>query len=591
MISPHHLIKAGSQRLVSIHFGTLKIWSLLGLSLIWALSAFGQLNTRALLYGTNDLRFSPTNMMRSNVLAGANVGLTYNARGGVTISVTNGVAAVWTNGVAVGQATNIHFIWGTNVVLDVTNVSGRIDIRVNAAGQPTNPNQFATNAGILNLMTAARGTNAAFWGAGTNRGDWKIEGGSMYLQSLSALWFSNRWQIYEENDVLTFDNPILGAEVMEMEGTRVTMRGIFAILSGAVSNAVWVCTNATTGAGEWRQTFQPATGNLTNWSNIATGAMANIPSVDHLTNWANSISNLAQTKMAALDIMTNAHGVAGGIRAGLGTNQVWKFPPWASFATNYGSSNTVEITVKPHRPFAIVDATNIFYEDVEWQVIMDEEFLGDSQNTIASPANNIWNFNQATSGTAPTKQAPPLIADFAGVGSFSHTAVGGRLAAVGGATIGQMALTNCEVLGLMRVRYSHTNDGTDTYTMRAGLIDANTAIGEWNNGVYLLTNTNANTNSVVCVTARASTRTLTYTTVELPPNTFRWWGYWLDRTGTNMVFIEGPALTNLTSFATNTQNIVGLNALVTPAWEVQRFAGSGARTNYIERYFLARKKL
>jgi len=33
--------------------------------------------------------------------------------------------------------------------------------------------------------------------------------------------------------------------------------------------------------------------NLTNWSNIATGDMANIPSVTFLTNWANAISNLA----------------------------------------------------------------------------------------------------------------------------------------------------------------------------------------------------------------------------------------------------------------------------------------------------------
>lgn len=335
--------------------------------------------------------------------------------------------------------------------------------------------------------------------------------------------------------------------------------------------------------------YQPASDNLTNWSSLPTGAMANATSTDYLTNWANAVSNYAAGRMT--EVMTNAHGVAGGVRVGLATNTVWHFPKWSSFSTNNSGSNSVDITVQPYRPFAVIDSTNVFYHSPEWEILMDEEFLGDSANTVNSPANNTWNANGGTSGTAPSKVGPPLLPDFAGTLSFSTTAAGGRIATVGGATIGQMATTNCEVLAVMRVRFSHTNDSTDIHSMRAGLGDANTAVGDWANGIYMGQNTNANTNIIVCTTARASSRTITYTSASLAAGTWGVWAFWLDSTGTNVIFAAGSAATNLTSIATNSANIPGLAALVTPAWQVQRYLGSNARTNYMEKYILARRQL
>ncbi len=55
-------------------------------------------------------------------------------------------------------------------------------------------------------------------------------------------------------------------------------------------------------------TFQPASANLTNWSNIPTGAMANVVATDFLTNWANAVSNLTQTKQFGSDTLTNLSG-------------------------------------------------------------------------------------------------------------------------------------------------------------------------------------------------------------------------------------------------------------------------------------------
>lgn len=82
--------------------------------------------------------------------------------------------------------------------------------------------------------------------------------------------------------------------------------------------------------------FQPPSLNLTNWSLIPTGAMANIPAVTFLTNWANAVSNLA------------ASAVGGGIltNSGSGTNNTFTNP------TNHGT-----VTVKG------AGNSRIFFED------------------------------------------------------------------------------------------------------------------------------------------------------------------------------------------------------------------------------------
>ena len=79
------------------------------LSVLFVTLAHAQLNTRALFYRTNDLGFSPTNMMRSNALSGPNISQEYDAKGGtkLTASIT-----IWSNGVPIGQATNLDFTAG-----------------------------------------------------------------------------------------------------------------------------------------------------------------------------------------------------------------------------------------------------------------------------------------------------------------------------------------------------------------------------------------------------------------------------------------------------------------------------------------------
>lgn len=77
--------------------------------------------------------------------------------------------------------------------------------------------------------------------------------------------------------------------------------------ANAISNYVTASTNSAL-VTNWITTRQPASENLTNWSNIPTGSMANIPAVTFLTNWANSISNLTQTKQHGTESLTNISG-------------------------------------------------------------------------------------------------------------------------------------------------------------------------------------------------------------------------------------------------------------------------------------------
>jgi hypothetical protein len=73
--------------------------------------------------------------------------------------------------------------------------------------------------------------------------------------------------------------------------------------ANAVSNYVTAATNSAS-VTNWINSRQPASANLTNWSLIPTGEMANVVSTTFLTNWANAISNLTQTKTA---LTTNAN--------------------------------------------------------------------------------------------------------------------------------------------------------------------------------------------------------------------------------------------------------------------------------------------
>jgi len=60
----------------------------------------------------------------------------------------------------------------------------------------------------------------------------------------------------------------------------------------------------------WINFRMVASANLTNWSLIPTGSMANVVAVDWLTNWSGAISNLAMTKQHGTTNLTNFSATA-----------------------------------------------------------------------------------------------------------------------------------------------------------------------------------------------------------------------------------------------------------------------------------------
>lgn len=92
---------------------------------------------RALFYRTNDMAFSPTNMMRSNVMAGAGIAVAYGANGGATVSVTNAVVSPF--GVEIGVPFRLFCI--TNNVT-VTNTTVATSLLSNLNGTATIPANF-----------------------------------------------------------------------------------------------------------------------------------------------------------------------------------------------------------------------------------------------------------------------------------------------------------------------------------------------------------------------------------------------------------------------------------------------------------------
>ncbi len=84
--------------------------------------------------------------------------------------------------------------------------------------------------------------------------------------------------------------------------------------------------------------------NLTNWSNIPTGSMANVVSTDYLTNWANAISNLANTKQFGSDNLTNWSNIPTGAMANIVS--VTFLTNWANTISNYvtAATNSASVT-------------------------------------------------------------------------------------------------------------------------------------------------------------------------------------------------------------------------------------------------------
>lgn len=195
----------------------------------------------------------------------------------------------------------------------------------------TNANQFL---GVpLSIISGAFQTNMNFWGDGTNNGSVWFDGGLFPLagdvvgetnlpwKSMSTLLL-NLVEVGGGSDTINITAPSLAA--------RYDL--VFPDAQGA--NGTVITNNGSGTLGWWDATAliaqkQFGSANLTNWSNIPTGAMANVVSTTFLTNWVNSVSNLAQTKQNGDAVLTNLVGTV------------------ARNVTNFVSLSTTNATSKP----------------------------------------------------------------------------------------------------------------------------------------------------------------------------------------------------------------------------------------------------
>ena len=101
--------------------------------------------------------------------------------------------------------------------------------------------------------------------------------------------------------------------------------GIQAQLDSKASSAAIVAATNAPQVTNWINFRQPASLNLSNWSNIPTGEMANVVSTTFLTNWANAISNRSPYPLFSVTndvIMTNVATLRSAISNYRGTKTI-----------------------------------------------------------------------------------------------------------------------------------------------------------------------------------------------------------------------------------------------------------------------------
>ena len=274
--------------------------------------SFGQ--TRGTVqYKTNDFSISPTNLLASNILAGANITVTPDAVGRLTLAAAGGAGEVNVNGevsvtnafrvglvydkvgvtnrlrsiqpryglVVTNEGTNVsfaidplivgaalktqrnsvtvtnitvvlNFIEGTNVTINATNVgSGQVDLQVSST-------TFATATDILNATNTAQVTNWINFRqlASANLTNWSGVATNIYTTTNDA-WLLR----FSSNGVAVA--PGNGLESVVTNGS-----GIQTVYTVALTNA-----------------------GLTNYSLFSTSYWVPQPGGTFLTNWANAISN------------------------------------------------------------------------------------------------------------------------------------------------------------------------------------------------------------------------------------------------------------------------------------------------------------
>lgn len=103
-----------------------------------------------------------------------------------------------------------------------------------------------------------------------------------------------------------FSNRVLNGSTVFTNGT---VPSVGDVLSAANANGLLGWVTPSTGDAGGTNSRQIGTLNLTNWSNIPTGAMANVVAATFLTNWANAISNLTLLLASQTDLGTASNTV------------------------------------------------------------------------------------------------------------------------------------------------------------------------------------------------------------------------------------------------------------------------------------------
>lgn len=167
------------------------------------------------------------------------------------------------------------------------------------------------------------------------------------------------------------------------------------------SNLFYQITNGlTSGIGDAGGTNarQFGTQNLTNWSNIPTGEMANVVSATFLTNWAAAISNLAETKQFGSINLTNWANIPTGAMANVVSATF--LTNWANAVSNYvtAATNAPQVTnwINSRQP-ASLNLTNwSLIPTGEMANVVSTAFLTNWANAISNYVTAATNAPQVT---------------------------------------------------------------------------------------------------------------------------------------------------------------------------------------------------
>lgn len=326
------------------------------------------------------------------------------------------------------------------------------------------------------------------------------------------------------------------------------------------------------------------TGNGVMWFNYSATASRWIlvaPSTDVIASGTNGMNTVSTNNWGGNGAGVNVSSAATSL--GLIAN-----PNAVPLATNTAGVVTVQFVP------LIFSASNYppVFNYGDWVNLFNEEFVASVTSTTSGQMGQ-YPWTLVSSGTVPSLgQAQTEAGTYSCVSLVTTQSTSGRMLLCPGpaSSLGGFAFTNAEYYCEARFKCSATNVANDVSTMRVGLGSQGAAAnGDLLSGAYFMINTNANTNTLVCVTGRNSVYQFTYTPFFIQPNQWYTAAFYLDATGTNCIFFAGNTRKTMTAVATNQLNIPGLFSLVTGTIQNDRMAsisGTDFRTNYIENFKL-----